>query len=117
MSETPIDSPEPLPGHPPTRRQPQLRIFQPSPHQLRLDFSGDLDQWCDPLLVAAEMAAASLPRADILIDLGEVTALYEVTLMTFSRIRGHATEHGRSMTFLRVSDVALRTFDLYRFGY
>ncbi len=75
MSELPIDLTKPLPAHPPTRRQPQLRIFQPSPRQLRLDFSGDVDQWSEPLLNAAEIAAASLPRADIPIDLGDVTTL------------------------------------------
>ena len=116
MPELPIVS-EPLPGHPPTRRQPQLRVFQPSPRQLRLDFSGDVDQWSEPLLNAAEMAAASLARADILIDLGDVTALHEITLPTFAQIRRHAADHGRSMRFIQVSDVALRTFDLYRFDY
>ncbi|GAA3396649.1 STAS domain-containing protein [Cryptosporangium minutisporangium] len=115
MSEPPIDYSESLPAQPPSRRPPHLRIYQPSPRQLRLDFAGDIDQWSEPLLNAAEMAAGSAPRADVLIDLGGVTALHEIALSTFSSIHRHTADQGTSMTFLRVSEAALRTFDLYRY--
>ncbi|MFG1928075.1 hypothetical protein [Cryptosporangium sp. NPDC048952] len=106
-----------LSPQPPARRTPYLRIYQPSRHQLRLDFSGDVDQWSRPLLAAALNAAEAAPRADILIDLGDTTALYDVTLKTFSDIRTHAELHSRSLTFIRLSEAALRTFDLRKFAY
>ena len=115
MSEPPAVPGTPLPAQPSSRRQPQRRIFQPSARQLRLDFTGDVDQWSEPLLNAAEIAAESLPRADVLIDLGDVTALHQIALGTFSSIRRHTAGHGTSLTFIRVSDAALRTFDLHHF--
>lgn len=106
-----------LAPQPPSRRQPRLRVFQPSRQQLRLDFSGELDQWSRPLLAAALAAVEAAPRADVLIDLGDTTALHEVALQTFSDIRTHAELHDRTLTFIRLSEAALRTFDLHKYSY
>jgi hypothetical protein len=103
----------PYAAWPRNRREPQLRVFQLSPGRLRLDFSGDVDQWSVPLLAAAEGAVAAAPRAEVLVDLGEVSVLHDLALVTFSRLRDTAA----AFRFTAVSDAAARTFDLHRFEY